>query len=100
MNAMRSSYNDRLSAHNSQKPVNFFCAAPQAHNVELEGDFNDWRPTPMTRTVDGWWTAQVEMCHGHHQYRFLLDGRPMLDPHATGIVRNERDERVSLVAVS
>jgi len=50
--------------------------------------------------MDGWWIAQVELGHGHHQYQFLVDGQPMLDPHATGVVRTERDERVSLIAVS
>jgi len=54
----------------------------------------------MTRSVDGWWLAQVELPHGHHQYRFLVDGIPMLDPQATGIVRDDHDERVSLIAVS
>ena len=90
----------RFSAHNSRKPVNFYCAAPQAKSVELAGDFNHWHPLPMQRSVDGWWLAQVQLCHGHHQYRFLVDGRPMLDPHATGVVRDEHNQPVSLIAVS
>ncbi len=53
----------------------------------------------MQRSVDGWWLAHVELAHGHHQYQFLVDGKPTLDPHATGVVRDERDERVSLIAV-
>jgi len=52
--------------------------------VELVGDFNDWQPQPMTRSMDGWWIAQVELCHGHHQYQFLVDGQPMLDPTPQG----------------
>jgi 1,4-alpha-glucan branching enzyme len=54
----------------------------------------------MNRSVDGWWQVQIELTHGHHQYHFIVDGQPMLDPHATGIVHNEQNERVSLVAVS
>ena len=100
MNTLQHTSNGHYSAHDSHKPVNFFCAAPHAKLVELVGDFNHWHPFPMSRTVDGWWLAQVELCHGHHQYRFLVDGQPMLDPHATGIVRDEHDEKVSLVAVS
>jgi 1,4-alpha-glucan branching enzyme len=88
------------SAKNSHKPVNFYCAAPRAKLVELAGDFNHWHPLPMQRSVDGWWLTQVQLCHGHHQYRFLVDGRPMLDPHATGVAHDEHDEKVSLVAVS
>jgi hypothetical protein len=42
----------------------------------------------------------VPLSHGHHQYRFLVDGKPMLDPQAMGIARNEQNEQVSLVAVS
>jgi 1,4-alpha-glucan branching enzyme len=90
----------RYSAKNSHKPVNFYCAAPNAKTVELMGDFNHWRPFPMQRSVDGWWLAQVQLCHGHHQYRFLVDGRPVLDPQATGVVRDENDEQASLIAVS
>jgi 1,4-alpha-glucan branching enzyme len=90
----------RYSAKNSHKPVNFYCAAPRAKSVEIAGDFNQWQPFPMHRSVDGWWLVQLELCHGHHQYRFLVDGQPMLDPHATGIVRDEQGEQVSLLAVS
>jgi 1,4-alpha-glucan branching enzyme len=99
MNTIQHNYIERYSAHNSHKPVSFFCAAPNAKSVELVGDFNHWHPLPMSRTEDGWWLAQVELCHGHHQYRFLVDGHPMLDPHATGTVGDERDERASLIAV-
>lgn len=84
----------------AHRPVNFFCAAPDAQKVELVGDFNHWHPLPMLRALDGWWLACVEMPHGHHQYRFLIDGRPTLDPRAAGIARDEHGERVSLVAVS
>jgi hypothetical protein len=42
----------------------------------------------------------LELTHGHHQYLFLVDGQPVLDPKASGIARNDRNERVSLIAVS
>ena len=90
----------RFSAGDSLKPINFYCAAPGAKSVALVGDFNHWHPFPMHRSVDGWWSAQVQLCHGHHQYRFLVDGNPALDPHATGVARDEQDEQVSLMAVS
>ena len=54
----------------------------------------------MSRQPDGAWTLQVEMCHGHHHYQFLVDGEARLDPGAQGIGRNEQNERVSLMAVS
>jgi len=90
------------SARGMTKPVNFYCAAPRAKSVYLAGDFNAWdfRSLPMERRVDGWWFRQVPLPHGHHRYRFLVDGKPVLDPQATGVARNERNEEVSLVAVS
>jgi 1,4-alpha-glucan branching enzyme len=100
MNTTQHNHNDHISTHGQHRAVRFFCAAPKAKAVALVGDFNHWHPFPMTPSVDGWWQAQVELTHGHHQYRFLVDGEPMLDPHATGIVRDENNERASLVAVS
>jgi 1,4-alpha-glucan branching enzyme len=93
---------DRYSAKNMAKPVNFFCVAPDAKAVSLVGDFNGWKSDahPMTRQADGSWHAVVSVHHGHHRYVFLVDGKSTLDPRATGAARNERGERVSLVAIS
>ena len=84
------------------KPVNFICHAPEATQVSLVGDFNQWQPDAlaMQRQPDGAWMIQVAIHHGHHHYMFLVDGKPTLDPRAQGIARNERNERVSLIAVS
>lgn len=69
------------------------------------GDFNDWNPTatPMCRIPDGRWMAGLEIPHGYHQYLFLMDGVPALDPPAAGKARldgfSEAPE-ASLIAVS
>jgi 1,4-alpha-glucan branching enzyme len=82
--------------------VDFFCHAPEAKQVSLIGDFNGWQPAahPMKRMSDGGWYLRLELPHGHHQYLFLVDGKPMLDPNAMGKVHNERNETVSLIAIS
>ena len=54
----------------------------------------------MNRQIDGSWSAQIDLHHGHHRYQFVIDGKPTLDPRANGVVRNEANERVSLNAVS
>jgi hypothetical protein len=54
----------------------------------------------MRRMPDGRWMASLELHHGHHSYLFIVDGQPRLDPKASGIARNSRNERVSLIAVS
>lgn len=84
------------------KPVNFIYFAPQAQSVFLIGDFNDWDPNafPMKKQPDGAWLIQIPLPHGHHHYQYLVDGKPVLDPKAQGIARNEKNEKVSLLAVS
>src|SRR6476659_2379573 len=93
---------NRYGATNTTKPVNFYCAAPNAASVFLVGEFNNWDPSshPMQRRVDGYWFLQVQLTHGHHRYRFLVDGQSVLDPRGTGFARNDRNEQVSLIAVS
>ena len=99
---LRRSTLSRSTLPSMAKPINFFCFAPAAKSVLLIGDFNHWNPTanPMQRRPDGWWSLQVPLTHGHHQYQFLVDGTPTLDPYATGVTRNERYAQVSLIAVS
>src|ERR1043166_3720427 len=92
----------RYSAKNNLRPTNFLFLAPQAKHVSLIGDFNNWSPNanPMKRQADGGWTIQVPLTHGHHRYVFLVDGVATLDPRAQGTARTERNEKVSLIAVS
>ena len=93
---------NRYSAKKFALPINFLCIAPEAKSVHVIGSFNDWNPTghPMQRNPDGGWHAQIPLSHGHHHYMFLIDGKPTLDPRAQGIARNERNEKVSMIAVS
>ena len=90
------------SAKNVIKPVPFVCLAPEAKIVNITGDFNDWDPAahPMKRMPDGTWRVELQLNHGHHHYLFLVDGKPTLDPRAQGVARNEKNEKVSLIAVS
>jgi len=92
----------RYSAKRTRHHVDFFCHAPDAAQVSLVGDFNEWQPAsnPMRRMPDGCWMTTLELSHGYHQYFFLVDGKPVLDPNASGNASNESDQPVSLVAVS
>ena len=92
----------RYSASRTRHHVDFFCEAPEAERVNLVGDFNGWdlAATPMKRLPDGRWMTSLDLHHGHHRYVFMVDGTPTLDPRASGMARNERNERVSLIAVS
>ena len=84
------------------RAINFVCHAPLAKAVSVVGDFNEWNPTthPMNQMPDRSWLLTVELKHGHHRYAFMVDGVLTLDPHAQGITRNDKGERVCLVPVS
>ncbi len=92
----------RYSAKRNLHHAHFSCQAPEAKQVSIVGDFNNWETnaTPMIRRPDDQWVASLELSHGFHRYVFLVDGRPTLDPNASGIACNDRNERVSLLAVS
>jgi 1,4-alpha-glucan branching enzyme len=101
MNAIQETSGSGIySANSFIKPINFYCSARGAKTVHLAGDFNHWHPILMSQREDGWWYIQIWLPHGHHQYRFLVDGHPTLDAHATGTTRDAHNEPVSLIAVS
>jgi 1,4-alpha-glucan branching enzyme len=83
------------------KPVSFMYLG-EAQSVFVIGDFNDWDPSAhaMKQHFDGAWRVDIPVPHGHHHYLLIVDGKPMLDPRAHGIARNEKNEKVSLLAVS
>jgi 1,4-alpha-glucan branching enzyme len=91
---------DCAAPQDSHRPVRFYCAAPKAQHVDLVGDFSQWNPVPMTRSGDGWWVTQVELPHGYHLYRYLVDGEPRLDSSAMGTVRDRDNRTASVIAVS
>jgi 1,4-alpha-glucan branching enzyme len=84
------------------RTINFICQAPDARNVSLVGDFNQWNPAahPMRQMPDRAWLISVDLKHGHHRYAFLVDGELILDPRAQGVAQAENGARVSLVPVS
>lgn len=94
--------NRRLQARATVKPVNFICLAPQAKQVFVMGDFNQWNETshPMQRNVDGSWHVSVPLGHGGQHYQFVVDGVRTNDPRAQGLVRNAAGEKVSMLLVS
>ncbi len=92
----------RYSAKRNLHRADFFCHAPEAKQVSIVGDFNNWNPnvTPMIRQPDGRWMASLELTHGYHQYAFQVDGKRVLDPNAAGKTRDSQSQPVSLAAIS
>ena len=52
-----------------------------AKSVFLAGDFNDWSGnTYAMKRVDDEWLITVHLMPGKHQYKFVVDGKWIIDP--------------------
>lgn len=71
--------------------VVFRAKAPNAREVQLAGDFNDWMPhrTPMQRTAEGAFEARLRLPAGRYRYRLFVDGQSSQDPNNPIVERNE-----------
>ncbi len=50
-----------------------------AHQVSVAGSFNNWIPAALERR-ENIWVITLDLPGGKHIYKFLVDGRWMLDP--------------------
>ncbi len=73
------------------KKVQFEFPAPDAHEVYLAGDFNNWNvlANPMKMDKKGLWKVSLALAPGRYQYRFFADGQWENDPVCSECVPNE-----------
>ena len=71
--------------------MSFTLKAPSASSVFLRGDFNNWSATatPMKKDANGEWSVTVPLKAGRHAYKFLVDGKMVLDPDNPQILTNK-----------
>ncbi|MBA4366800.1 MAG: glycoside hydrolase [Desulfobacterium sp.] len=74
-----------------QKKVTFKFVSPDAENVSLVGNFNDWDKAkhPMKKEGNGVWSKTVILGYGVHQYKFLADDQWVEDPNNEKLAPNE-----------
>ena len=61
--------------------VVFSLQAPEAHRVQLVGDFNGWTPDDTDMKPAGpVWTRVVKLEPGRYRYRYIVDGQWQSDP--------------------
>jgi 1,4-alpha-glucan branching enzyme len=79
-----------MNKRHNERQQTFCLTAPQAGNVQLVGDFTEWKEHPlhMHRGGQGVWQATVALEPGMHRYRFLVDGEWTDDPECTIRVPN------------
>ncbi len=71
-----------------------------AKKVFLAGDFNKWSPNTfaMQKTADGW-IIKVHLSPGKHLYKFVVDGKWILDPGNKLWEQNENHSGNSVIWV-
>ena len=81
--------------------ITFVLPEPAARRVSLCGEFNSWSPdaTPLKRRSDGQWETTVQLAPGRYQYKFIVDGRWVLDPLARESVPNPHGTLNSVLEV-
>jgi len=60
---------------------------PQAAEVFVAGDFNQWRTDQlrMRRRADGYWVLRLPLPAGMHRFRYVADGAWYTDFAASGV---------------
>ncbi len=54
---------------------------PEAENVRLAGEFNNWNPDDIfMKKEEGIWKKKLSLAPGTYQYRFVVDGQWKSDP--------------------
>lgn len=64
------------------REISFTVSAPQAKEVYVVGDFNQWKVTDdnrLSRLEDGKWEKRMSLVPGRYKYKFIVDGEWALD---------------------
>lgn len=66
----------RKTTTSRQKRIDFEFFAPEARQVQLAGDVNEWDPqqTPLKKGPKGQWSVSLSLPPGRYEYRFYVDG--------------------------
>ena len=64
------------SSRAGAQEVEFILMAPEAKNVCIAGQFNDWntQATPMKKSKDGSWKIKLKLPQGKCEYKYFADG--------------------------
>jgi len=82
--------------------VNLKLSAPDAGQVFVAGDFNDWKADDNSRMTqdNGTWTIKLDLVPGRYRYRFVKDGDWIEDPSNENKAMNPYGQMDSLIEVA
>lgn len=76
-----------------------FVRAATARVVELMGDFTDWEPVAMRRTVGDRWEVTLPIAPGAHRVNVRIDGEEWIAPPGASTVKDEFNGIVGVLVV-
>lgn len=72
---------------------------PDASKITVCGSFNNWNPDEISlRKINGIWSASHPLPRGNHEYKFVVDGKWIPDPH-NSIYHVTAGEKNSVISV-
>ena len=75
---------------------------PEADSVYIAGDFNGWavdNKSKLKNSKEGMWTKKYKLERGHYRYKFIVDGKWILDKINSNIESDEVGITNSVVEV-
>jgi len=89
------------SAPKKTPSTEFKLFAPDAQEVYLVGEFNNWDPNgyKMRRFKDGTCKKSVQLKPGRYEYRFLVDGQWWTDPDSGEKAHNPYGSENSVIHI-
>lgn len=91
-----------VGVRHTPEGVRFIHPGRPEQRVSVAGDFNNWSPTAAVMEYDasiGAHAVTLRLPPGRRQYRLVIDGRWIADPHNPETQRNAFDEVNSVVTV-
>lgn len=79
-----------VTTKRSVPSTEFTVVAPDAKNVYLAGEFNNWNVSefPMRRYKNGLYKKSLKLTPGRYEYQFIVDGNWWTDPKNSERVLN------------
>ncbi|MGD9334533.1 MAG: isoamylase early set domain-containing protein [Desulfobacterales bacterium] len=89
------------SQKSGRRRVIFSLKSPDASEVILMGDFNQWNPKkhPMKKDDNGVWKKTTMLFPGKYEYRFLVNNRWVNDPENNQTCLNRFGSRNNFIIV-
>jgi len=72
---------------------------PDAHDVAIAGEWNEWTPVALERVDGEHWRANLALSQGAHRFSLVVDGRRWMVPRGVATLPDDMGGTVGLLVV-